>query len=253
MKKKISRILISQPKPSNELSPYYSLTQRLKVNISFIPFIRIEGLSAAEVRRNKINVRAFSFIIFTSKNAVDHYFRIIKEAHYELPTTAKFFCVTESVSLYLQNHISVKKRNVLAGKSGIEDLEEYILKHKNAPFLVPSSSTLSKNSQNFLNGLGIQWRQGMMYRAVPADLKSLTDENFDVLVLFTPGDVESLYYNFPDFQQKNIKIAIFGKTTLTLAQEKKLSVDIIVPSEKWQSMNTALEDFVKNTNAIKSN
>ena len=247
-KKKINRILICQPQPSNELSPYYSLTRKLKVEVAFKPFIRIEGLTAAEVRRNKINIRAFSFIIFTSKNAVDHYFRILKETHYELPATAKFFCVTESISHYLQNHIVVKKRNVLAGKSGIEDLEDAIKKHKEAPFLVPSSSTLSKNIKDFLNGLGIHWREGMMYRSVPENLEKFKNEDFDVLVLFTPGDVESLYHNFPEFEQKNTIIATFGKTTFELAQEKKLLVDIAVPSEKWKSMSMALEQFVKAAN-----
>lgn len=249
--KKIKKILISQPKPSNELSPYSTLQDKLKVAISFTPLIQIEGLSAAEVRRNKINVRAFSHIIFTSKNAIDHYFRIIKETHYELPSEAKFFCITDSVSNYLQNHIIVKKRNVLTGKYSIEDLKDVILRHKEYPFLLPSSKTLNEKTTSFLNGLKIHWRKGTLYKTVPVDLQGISPDLFDMIVLFTPGDVDSLFHNFPDFEQNEIKIATFGSATQAVAEDKNLSIDIVAPSEKWKSMSTALDKYITKHNALK--
>lgn len=245
---KVKTILISQPEPKAENSPYADLESKLKVKIDFVPFIHVEGVDIKEVRQQKIDLQKFSAIIMTSRNAVDNFFRIAEEMRYEIPDTLKYFCQSEAVAYYLQKYVIYRKRKIYVAKRTFEDLVEIMKKHKEEKFLLPSSDVLKPNVPKELNKLGVDWTRAIFYKTVTSDLSHLKEVYYDILVFFSPSGIKSLFENFPDFEQKNTKIAVFGNSTIKAAKEKGLKVNIKVPTPETPSMTMALEKYIKTQN-----
>lgn len=242
---KVKTILISQPEPKVENSPYAELEDKLKVKIDFIPFIHVEGVDTKEVRQQKIDLKKFSAIILTSRNAVDNFFRIAEEMRYEVPDTLKYFCQSEAVAFYLQKYVVYRKRKIYVAKRTFQDLIDILKKHKSESFLLPSSDVLKPTVPKQLDKLGINWSRAILYRTVVSDLSHLKDVTYDVLVFFSPSGIKSLFENFPDFEQKDTKIAVFGNTTIKAAKDHGLNVNIKAPTPKTPSMTMALEKYIK--------
>jgi uroporphyrinogen-III synthase len=245
---KVKTILISQPEPNSENSPYADLIQRHNVKIDFIPFIHVDGVESREVRQQKIDLSQFTSIILTSRNAVDHFFRIAEEMRYTIPNTLKYFCQSEAVAYYLQKYVVYRKRKIYVGERTFQDLLDIIKKHDSEKFLLPSSDVLKPIVSEGLNNLGVNWKRGIFYKTVVSDLSHLENVFYDVLVFFSPSGIKSLYENFPNYQQNNTRIAVFGNTTLSAAKEMGLRIDIQAPTPKTPSMTKALEDYIKKNN-----
>ena len=245
---KVKTILISQPKPTTENSPYSQLKKKRKVKIDFIPFIHVEGVSAREVRHQKIDLSKFSAIILTSRNAVDHFFRVAEEMRFPIPNALKYFCLSEAVAFYLQKYVVYRKRKIYVGGRTFDDLSIQIAKYNDESYLIPSSDVLSPHIPNKLNELGVKWVQGTFYKTVISDLSSLEKVFYDVLVFFSPSGIESLMSNFPDFKQNDTKIAVYGKTTVKAAENAGLRIDVSAPSSKVVSMSKALDIYLEKVN-----
>lgn len=242
---KVKTILISQPEPKVENSPYAELEGKLKVKIDFIPFIHVEGVDTKEVRLQKIDLHDFSAIILTSRNAVDNFFRVAEDMRYEVPDSLKYFCQSEAVAYYLQKYVVYRKRKIYVAKRTFQDLVDIIKKHKTERFLFPSSDVLKPAIPKQLNKLGINWSRAILYKTVVSDLTHLKDVTYDILVFFSPSGIKSLFENFPDFEQNNTKIAVFGNTTIKAAKEHGLKVNIKAPTPETPSMTMALEQYIK--------
>lgn len=242
---KVKTILISQPEPKVENSPYAELEDKLKVKIDFIPFIHVEGVDTKEVRQQKIDLKKFSAIILTSRNAVDNFFRIAEEMRYEVPDSLKYFCQSEAVAYYLQKYVVYRKRKIYVAKRTFQDLIDILKKHKSEDFLLPSSDVLKPTVPKQLDKIGLKWSRAVFYKTVVSDLSHLKDVTYDVLVFFSPSGIKSLFENFPDFQQKETKIAVFGNTTIKAAKDHGLNVNIKAPTPETPSMTMALEKFIK--------
>jgi uroporphyrinogen-III synthase len=245
---KVKSILVSQPQPVNDSSPYHELGKRNKIKIDFRSFIKVEGVDARDVRSQKIDFSNYTAIIFTSKNVIDHFFRLAEEMRFQVPDDMKYFCQTEAIAFYLQKYIVYRKRKTYIGEKDIQDLAPYIKKHKDEKFLLPSSDVLNPDVPNFLNDMGINWERGILCRTVSSDLSDLEDVKYDILVFFTPSGIKSLFENFPGFVQDQTRIAVFGKTTVQAAKEMGLRIDIEVPTPETPSMTMALEKYVKEVN-----
>ncbi|ALM22157.1 uroporphyrinogen-III synthase HemD [Nonlabens tegetincola] len=245
MDNKVKTILVSQPQPKAETSPYQNLVDRTKVKIDFRSFIHVEGASAKEVREQKIDLSKFSAIILTSRNAVDHFFRVAEEMRFKIPDSLKYFCQSEAVAYYLQKYVVYRKRKIYVGKRTFAELTPLIKKHKNESFLVPSSDKLKDDVPRELDSLGVNWKSAVFFRTVISDLSDLADVKYDVLVFFSPSGIESLFKNFPDFVQDKTRIAVFGNTTMKAAQEKGLRIDIQAPTPESPSMSMAIENYIK--------
>lgn len=245
---KVKSILVSQPQPTNESSPYYTLGEKQKVKVDFRPFIHVEGLSAKDIRKQKIDLSKYNAIVLTSRNAVDHFFRIAQEMRFNVPDAMKYFCQSEAVAYYLQKYIVYRKRKVYIGGKTFSDLKPILKKHKNLNYLVPSSDTLKPEVVKVMNEEKLNWKRAIMYQTVSSDLSDLNDVEYDILVFFSPSGIKSLFENFPEFKQKNIKIAAFGKSTVSEAKKKGLKIDIPVPTPETPSMAMALEKYIKETN-----
>lgn len=242
---KVKTILISQPEPKAENSPYAELEGKLKVKIDFIPFIHVKGVETKEVRQQKIDLKNFSAIILTSRNAVDNFFRIAEEMRYEIPDTLKYFCQSDAVAYYLQKYVVYRKRKIYVAQRTFQDLLDIIKKHKSETFLFPSSDVLKPNIPRQFDKLGIKWSRAILYKTVVSDLSHLKDVTYDILVFFSPSGIKSLFENFPDFEQKNTKIAVFGNTTIKAAKDHGLKVNIKAPTPETPSMTMALEKYIK--------
>ena len=245
---KVKTILISQPEPKVENSPYSELEEKLRVKIDFIPFIHVEGVSSKDVRQQKIDLTKYSAVILTSRNSVDHFFRIAEEMRYKVPDTLKYFCLSEAVAYYLQKYVVYRKRKIYVGKRNFSELSPYIKKYKNEKFLLPASDMLKPDVPKTLNKLGVDWKQGIFYRTVVSDLSHLRDVYYDILVFFSPTGIKSLFENFPDFEQNDTKIAVFGNTTVKAAKEHGLVVNIMAPTPETPSMTMALKNYIKEAN-----
>lgn len=241
----IKTILVSQPKPEGEKSPYYDLAEKYKLKIDFRPFIHVEGIDAAEFRSQKINIQDHTGIILTSKTAVDHFFRIAREVRYEVPDTMKYFCISEAVAFYLQKYVTYRKRKIFYGKQTIEDLMDVMKKHKNEKFLLPCTDILRDKIPMTLEEHNVNFSKALLYRTVASDLSDLEDVYYDMLVFFSPGGIESLMKNFPDFKQNKTLIAAFGPTTANAVIKNNLRVDICAPMPNSPSMTAAIENYVK--------
>lgn len=245
MAEKVKSILISQPPPTTERSPYVELAEKLKVRIEFRPFIHVEGVSAKEFRQERINILEHTGIILTSRNAVDHYFRMCEEMRVIVPESMKYFCLSESTAFYLQKYVVYRKRKIFYGKQSFQDLLDVIKKHKNERFLLPCSDIHKKNITDLLDANNIKYTKAVLYRTVCSDLSDLADVNFDMLVFFSPSGIESLYKNFPDFKQNGTRIAAFGSTTADAVKEAGLNLDVHAPLPGLPSMSMAIESYIK--------
>jgi len=245
---KVKTILVSQPEPKIENSPYSRLIEKEKVKVDFRPFIHIEGVEAKSVRQQKIDLNNFSAIILTSRNSVDHFFRIAEKMRFKVPDTMKYFCQSEAVAYYLQKYVVYRKRKIYVGKRAFSELVPIIKKYKKEKFLLPSSDTLKAMVPQSLDKLGVDWKRGIFYKTVISDLSDLRDVYYDVLVFFSPSGIESLLKNFPDFEQNDTRIAVFGNSTVKAATEASLRIDIQAPTPGTPSMTMALQKYIANVN-----
>lgn len=245
---KVKTILVSQPEPKGDNSPYYELQEKQKIKIDFVPFIHVESISAKEVRQQKIDLSSYSAIILTSRNAVDHFFRIAEEMRYKVPDTMKYFCQSEAVAFYLQKYVVYRKRKIYVGTRTFGELSPLIKKYKNEKYLLPSSDKLKPEVPVTLDELGIHWKQGVFYKTVVSDLSNLRNVFYDVLVFFSPSGIDSLFENFPDFQQKDTRIAVFGNSTITAAESRGLVCNIQAPTPETPSMTMALKKYIDQVN-----
>ncbi|MEN8186631.1 MAG: uroporphyrinogen-III synthase [Bacteroidota bacterium] len=245
---KVKSILVSQPAPTTKQSPYFELSEKQKVKIDFRSFIHVEGESSRSVREQKISFNDFTAVIFTSRKAVDNYFRLAEEMRYTIPDDMRYFCQSEAIAYYLQKYVVYRKRKIYVGQRTFEELVPLIKKHREEVFLLPSSDKLKPSVPKSLDEIAIKWQRAVLYRTVISDLSDLEDVFYDVLVFFSPSGIDSLFKNFPDFKQKDTRIAVFGNTTVKAAEKAGLKIDITVPSKENRSMTMALEKYLKEVN-----
>ena len=245
----IKTILVSQPKP--ERSPYYNLEKKYGIQIDWRPFIHVEAVTEKEFRKNRLRPDEFTAIIFTSKNAIEHFFRLCEEMRISMPQETKYFCLSEAIANYLQKFIIYRKRKVFVGVRKIQDLNSYFMKHKDKEkFFLPNSNLGSQHVVDYLQEKEISFQTAMMYKTVSSDLSDLSDITYDVLVFFSPLGIKSLYENFPDFDQNDTRMAIFGKSTSKAVTDRGLTININAPSPESPSMTMALENYLKKSNKI---
>ena len=246
---KIKKVLVSQPKPASEKSPYYDIAEKYGVKIDFRPFIKVESLSAKEFRQQKVSILDHTAVIFTSRHAIDHFFNLCTELRVTIPETMKYFCVTEAVALYIQKYVQYRKRKIFFGATGkIEDLVPSIVKHKTEKYLVPMSDVHNDDVKNLLDKNNIQHTEAVMYRTVSNDFTSDEEFDYDMLVFFSPAGVTSLKKNFPDFNQREIKIGTFGSTTAQAVRDAGLRLDLEAPTVQAPSTTAALDMFIRENN-----
>ena len=242
---KIKTILVTQPEPVGEKSPYHDLSKKANVKIDFRPFIKIEPIAGQDFRQDRVNILDHTAVIFTSRNAVDHFFRIAKEVRVNVPEMMKYFCVSESVAYYVQKYIVYRKRKVFIGKQTFGDLMDVIKKHRDEKFLVPCTDIQKQEIPELLDKAGIAYTKAVIYRTVAADLRDLKEVKYDMLVFFSPAGIESLKKNFPDFTQNGTVIAAFGPTTVKAVRDAGLRLDIEAPLPEAPSMTGAIELYIK--------
>jgi len=248
---KVKTILVSQPEPKIENSPYFDLQEKQKVKIDFRPFIHVEGVSAKEIRLQKVDINNYTAIILTSRNSVDHFFRVAEEMRFKVPDTMKYFCQSEAVAFYLQKYVVYRKRKIYVGKRSFSELSPLIKKYKDEKFLLPNTDKVKPEVSETMNALGVNWKLATFYKTVISDLTDLADVYYDILVFFSPSGIDSLFHNFPDFKQNNTRIAVFGDTTIKAVEEKGLRVDIAAPTKETPSMTMALEKYIDKVNKAK--
>ena len=242
----IKKILVSQPKPSSDKSPYYDIASKYGVEIVFRPFIKVESVSAKEFRQQKVSILDHTAVVFTSRHAIDHFFHLCGELRVTIPETMKYFCVTESVALYIQKYVQYRKRKVFFGATGkIEDLLPSMIKHKGEKYIVPMSDVHTDETKTLLDKAKLQHTETVMYRTVSNDFTPEEKFDYDMLIFFTPAGVAALKKNFPDFQQGDIAIGCFGPATAKAARDAGLRLDVEAPTAEAPSMTGALELFLK--------
>ena len=238
-------ILVSQPQPNDlEKSPYGDLAKKYDVSIEFCKFIKVEGVSAKEFRQSRINPLHFTAVIFTSRNAVDHYFRMARELRIEIPQTMKYFCISEATAFYLQKYVQYRKRKIFHGRQNFEELVEIIKKHKEEKYLLPCSDIHKASITSLLDDSGVTYSKAIIYKTLASDLSHLEINKFNMLIFFSPAGVESLYKNFPDFKQNSTLIAAFGPTTSRAVKDAGLTLNIEAPSKTSPSMTMAIEEYL---------
>lgn len=245
---KVKTILVSQPAPKTETSPYFDLSDKQKVKIDFRSFIHVEGIPVKEVRAQKVDLSKFTAIILTSRNAVDHFFRVAEEMRFKVPDDMKYFCQSEAVAYYLQKYVVYRKRKIYVGTRTFPELTKVIKKHKTEKFLLPSSDKLKPLIPQELDKLGVDWKRADLYRTVVSDLSDLENVFYDILVFFSPSGIQSLFENFPDFKQNNTRIAAFGNSTVKAVTDAGLKCNIKAPTPETPSMTMALEKYIKEVN-----
>ncbi len=245
--KPIKKILITQPRPEGAKSPYFDLAVKYGLSLDFHPFITVEPVPAKDFRKQKIDISAYTAVIFTSRNAIDHFFRICEEMKISISQDTKYFCITESVALYLQKFILYRKRKVFYGADGHnKSLFDVINKHKNnEKFLYPCSESFDSEITNWLKNNNCGYATPVLYKIVSNDVKAVVEKNYDVICFFTPGGVKSLLENFPKYKQNDTKIAAFGANTFKAVEDAGLTLDIKAPVPQSPSMVTALDNYLK--------
>lgn len=244
-KAKIKSILISQPKPEGDKSPYYDLAKKYNLKVDFRPFITVSPVHYKEFKTQKINILDFTAIILNSRNSVDHFFRMCGELKLEMPPEMKYFCVNDSIANYLAKYIQVRKRKVFTGKATETELLNVIKNHPAEKYLFPCSDWRKPDIEKFMKKNKFHYRESFFYRIVSSDLSDLSDVNYDIIVFFSPADIRSLFENFPKFKQNKTLIASFGATTSKAITEAKLTVNISAPSVQYPSMVMALDKFIE--------
>ena len=248
----IKKILVSQPKPSSEKSPYFDIADRYGVEIVFHPFIKVEGLSAREFRQQKISLPEHTAVVFTSRHAIDHFFQLAKELRFAVPDTMKYFCITEQVALYIQKYVQYRKRKIFFGSTGkFADLIPLMVKHKNEHYFIPQSDVHNDEITNLMESKKLRHTEGIMYRTVANDLEGDQPLDFDMLVFFSPSGVQSLLKNCPDFKQGKVAIATFGPTTAKAVKDAGLRLDLEAPTAQYPSITSALNAYIAEANKKK--
>lgn len=247
---RVSSILVSQPEPTDPNSPYLKLAQKYGIKIDFRQFIRVDPLDVKEFRKQKVNILEHTAVIFTSRNAVDHFFKMAAEIKVEIPADMKYFCISEQTANYLQKYIVIRKRKIFTGEKTATDLIEVIKKHKKEKFLFPCSDIRKEDIPLYMEKNGFQYSEVMIYRTVAADLSDLENVYYDILAFFSPSGIKSLFDNFPDFKQNKTRIAAFGPTTAKAVREAGLILDIEAPLPNAPSMTGALELYIKKANNL---
>jgi uroporphyrinogen-III synthase len=246
---KIKKILVSQPQPTEqEKSPFVELAEKNNLKIDFRPFSLVEGITVKEFRASRVDILAHSAVIFTSKTAIDHFFRICEELRITVPDTMKYFCMTESIAFYLQKYIVYRKRKIFYGKGTFPEVIDVIQKHKDEKFLVPLSEQHKPEIPKLLEKNKLKYTKAIFYRNISSDLSDLAGVKYDIMVFYSPSCIKSLFQNFPDFQQNDIKIASFGTATAKAVKDAGLRLDIQAPMPQAPSMTMALEMFIKEYN-----
>ena len=243
----IKKILVSQPKPSSAKSPYFDIAERFGVELVFRPFIKVESITAKEFRQQKVNILDHTAVVFTSRHAIDHFFTLAKELRVNIPEDMKYFCVTETIALYIQKYVQYRKRKVFFGSTGkIDDLLPSMVKHKTEKYLVPMSDVHNDAISNLLDSKKLQHHECVMYKTVSNDFTAEEVDSFDydMLIFFSPSGIESLTKNFPDFKQDKVAVATFGPSTAKAAKDAGLHVDLEAPTEKYPSMTGALQHYL---------
>jgi uroporphyrinogen-III synthase len=246
--KKIKSILVTQAAPTDAKSPYFDIEKKYNIKVDFRSFIEVKGVAYKEFRKQKINILEHTAIIFTSRNAIDHFFRICKEAKIETPSDMKYFCITEQTANYLQKYIVIRKRKVFTGTKTALDLLEVIKKHKSENFLFPCSNKRQKDLPDYMGTNDFKITEAVMYETVSSDLSDLENVFYDVLAFYSPSGITSLMENFPGFKQNNTRIAAFGPTTAQAVKDANLILDIQAPMPNAPSMTGALEQYIKQAN-----
>jgi len=242
----IKKLLVSQPKPETEKSPYYDIADKYGVEIDFRPFIKIEPLSAKEYRQQRIAILDYTAIVFTARTAIDHFFKLCDELRVTIPESMKYFCMTEAIAVYLQKYIIYRKRKIFFSQSGkTEELAHIICKHPKEKYLIPVSDVHKDDLMSMLNTKKVRYTTSVMYRTVSNDFKEVEKFDYDMLVFFSPSGISSLLKNFPDFQQDEIKIGCFGPSTAKAAINAGLRLDVEAPTPEAPSMTAALDLFLK--------
>ncbi|MFC4262501.1 uroporphyrinogen-III synthase [Ferruginibacter yonginensis] len=251
--KKVKKILIAQAQPESAKSPYSEIIAKYDVAVDYFPFVIIEGVPAKEFRKQKIDIAAYSAVIFTSRNTIDHFFRICDEMKVTVSQETKYFCITEAVALYLQKFILYRKRKVFYGADGTnKSLFDVINKHKeHEKFLYPCSESFDSEVTNWLKNHQCEFATPVLYKVVSNDIKSVIAKNYDVICLFTPGGVKSLLENIPDFKQNGTKLGGFGLNTFKAAEDAGLSLDIKAPTPQSPGMVSALDKFLQSLSTKK--
>ena len=243
----IKKILVSQPKPTSEKSPYYDIANRFGVELVFRPFIKVEGMSSREFRAQKVSILDYTAVVFTSRHAIDHFFTLAKELRLTIPEDMKYFCVTETIALYIQKYVQYRTRKVFFGTTGkVDDLIPTMVKHKTEKYLVPMSDVHNDAIANLLDSKKLIHKEVVMYKTVSNDFTEEEVKNFDydMLIFFSPSGIESLTKNFPDFNQGEIAIGTFGPATAKAVQDAGLRLDLQAPTEKFPSMTGALQHYL---------
>ncbi len=245
----VKKILVSQPKPTSEKSPYYDIAREYGVELVFRPFIKVERLTAREFRQQKVNISAYTAIVFTSRHAIDNFFQLAKDLRVSIPEDLKYFCVTETIALYIQKYVQYRKRKVFYGSTGkIADLVPQMVKHKTEKYLVPMSDVHNNSVIELLDSKKLIHKECVMYRTVSDDFtpEEVANFDYDMMLFFSPAGVQALNKNFPDFEQGDIKIGTFGPATAKEVTEKGLRLDLSAPTPEFPSMTGALRNFLKN-------
>lgn len=246
---KIKKVLVSQPKPTSEKSPYFDIAEKYGVKIDFRPFIKVESLSAKEFKQQKVSILDHTAIVFTSRHAIDHFFNLCVELRVTIPETMKYFCTSETIALYIQKYVQYRKRKVFFGATGkFADLVPLMVKHNTEKYFVPMSDVHNDEVKDLLDKNKIQHTEAVMYRTVSNDFKPEEMSDYDMLVFFSPAGIQSLMKNFPGFEQKDIAIGCFGPTTAKAIKEAGLRLDLEAPSAAAPSMPAALDLFIGEQN-----
>ena len=243
--KRINSILVTQPKPTNDVSPYFAIAEKYGIQVDFREFIEVQPVSYKDFRREKINILEFTAVIFTSRNAVDHFFRICQEAKLEMPAEMKYFCISEQTANYLQKYIVLRKRKLFVGERTAADLFDVIKKHKGEKFLYPCSDIRKDDLPVFMRANNLKFSEAVIYRTVASDLSDLAEVKYDCIAFFSPSGISSLFINFPDFVQEGTRLAAFGPTTAKAVIDAGLILDIEAPHPNAPSMTGAIEAYIR--------
>ena len=249
--RKVKSILVTQEAPADSASPYFKIAEKYSVKVDFRPFIQVEAVPVKEFRKQKIEILNYTAVIFTSRNAVDHFFTLCRELKIEIPPDMKYFCISEQTSNYLQKYIVIRKRKIFTGLKDTLDLLEIIKKHKNEKFLFPCSDIRKNDIPDFLRDNSFQFSEAITHHTVAANLSDLKEVFYDILAFFSPSGIHSLYTNFPDFKQNQTRIAAFGPATAKAVRDAGLVLDIEAPLPNAPSMTGALELYIKKANQPK--
>ncbi|OJV13346.1 MAG: uroporphyrinogen-III synthase [Dyadobacter sp. 50-39] len=248
--KKVTSLLVSQSRPADENSPYYELARKYNIKVDFRPFIQVDGVSYKDFRKQKVNILDHTAVIFTSRNAIDHFFRICNEGRVEVPATMKYFCISEQTANYLQKYIVIRKRKIFTGTKTAAELIELMRKHKKEKFLYPCSDVRKNDIPEFADIEEFHFTEATMYQTVSSDLSDLEDVYYDIIAFFSPSGIKSLFDNFPDFKQNNTRIAAFGPTTAKAVEDAGLFLDIQAPLPNAPSMTGALDLYIRKANNV---